>query len=184
VADDEIRPEPIAPPRPERLSLPEGSELTLVLETPVSSADSQEGDTVVARVEKAVGPEGSILLPGGTVVKGHVTEAVSSGRVKGRARVSVDFDRIVVRGRTHELDGTSISAEAGDDHGRDARIIGGSSAAGAVIGAIADGKKGFLRGALIGAGLGGGAVLATKGHEIELPAGSRWKVRVQETVRL
>lgn len=175
---------PVVAPRAEAWSLPEGTELTLLLETPVSSSRSRQGDAVVARVERAEGPEGRIVLPGGTVLKGRVAEAVPSGRVKGRARVSVAFDRIVVRGRTHEIEGTRVTVEAPDDHGRDAKIIGGGSAAGAVLGAIADGKKGFVRGAVIGATVGGGAVLATKGREIELPAGSRWKVRVTESVRL
>lgn len=171
-------------PRLERMVLPEGTELTLVLETPVSSVNSIEGDAVVARVERAVSESGRILLPGGTVLKGRVSEALPAGRVKGRARVSVDFNRIVVRGRAHELETTRISAVAPDEHGRDGKIIGGSAAAGAILGAIADGKKGFLRGAVIGAGVGSGAVLVTKGREIELPSGSRWTVRVRETVRL
>lgn len=182
--DSATRVHPVVAPRPEAWSLPEGTELTLLLETPLSSARSRQGDAVVARVERAEGPEGRIVLPGGTVLRGRVAEAVPSGRVKGRARVSVAFDRIVVRGRTHEIEGTRVTVEAPDDHGRDAKIIGGGSAAGAVLGAIADGKKGFVRGAVIGATVGGGAVLATKGREIELPAGSRWKVRVTEAVRL
>jgi hypothetical protein len=63
-------------------------------------------------------------------------------------------------------------------------MVGGGGAAGAILGALVDGKKGMVRGALIGAAAGGGAALATKGREIELPAGSRWKVRIRETVRL
>jgi hypothetical protein len=183
-ADALPRAQPPAPPRPERWVLPEGTELTLRLETPLFSATSREGDPVVARVERAAGPEGKVLLPGGTVVRGRVTEAVGSGRVSGRARVTVDFDRLVVRGRSHELEGARISAEARSEGGRDAKMVGGGSAAGAILGALVDGKKGLVRGALIGAAAGGGAALATKGREIELPAGSRWKVRIRETVRL
>ena len=182
--DGLVRAQTPAPPRPERWVLPKGTELTLRLETPVSSAASREGDAVVARVERAAGPDGTILLPGGTVVRGRVTEAVGSGRAKGRARVSLDFDRIVVRGRSHELEGARISAEARGEGGRDAKMVGGGGAAGAILGALVDGKKGMVRGALIGAAAGGGAALATKGREIELAAGSRWKVRIRETVRL
>ena len=170
--------------RPTRLVLPEGTELTLVLETAVSSVTSNEGDAVVARVERAVGDDGRIVLPGGTVLHGRVTEAQASGRVKGRARVAVDFDRIVVRGRTHELNVSPVVAEAAGEGGKDAKIVGGSAAAGAVIGAIAGGKKGAVKGAVIGAGAGGAAVLATKGKDVELPAGSRWTVRLQNSLQL
>lgn len=171
-------------PRATSLVLPEGTELHLILEEGLSSATSRVGETVTARVERAVGDDGRIVLPGGTVLQGRVTDVRSSGRVSGRARVAVDFDRIVVRGRTHELQATQILAEAPSQSGRDAKIVGGSAAAGAILGAIADGKKGAVRGAVVGAGAGGAAVLITKGREIEMPAGSRWTVRVRNSVRL
>ena len=118
------------------------------------------------------------------MLKGHVVEARASGRVKGRAMVSVDFDRIVVRGRTRELEASPISVEAPDDHGKDAKIVGGAAAAGAIIGAIKDGKEGFAKGAILGGAAGTGAVLVTRGRDIEIPAGSRWTVRLKDTVRL
>lgn len=185
--DDAFGAEPVASmgdpaPRRERLSLAEGSELQLVLETGVSSETSNEGDRVVARVERATGPDGRILLPGGTVLQGRVTSADSAGRVRGRSRVAVDFDKIVVRGRTYDLATTSIEALGEASHKRDAAIIGGSTAAGAIIGGIT--KRGVKKGAVIGAIGGTGAVLATRGEQLELPSGSRWTVRVTQAARL
>ena len=186
--DDEVfGGEPVASmgdpaPRRERLSLAEGSELQLVLETGVSSETSNEGDRVVARVERATGPDGRILLPGGTVLQGRVTSADSAGRVRGRSRVAVDFDKIVVRGRTYDLATTSIEALGDASHKRDAAIIGGSTAAGAIIGGIT--KRGVKKGAVIGAVGGTGVVLATRGEQIELPSGSRWTVKVTQAARL
>jgi len=169
--------------RAERISIPAGTQLSLVLETPVSSATSRPGDRVTARVERATGEDGRVLLPGGTVLKGRVLDAQGSGRVSGRARVAIAFDQIVVRGRTQRLDTTEIEAVATDSHQRDAAIIGGGTAAGAIIGGIAGGGKGAGKGAIIGGLAGAGAVLGTKGKEIELPAGSRWTVRVKDGVR-
>ena len=174
-----VRPEPV-----ESLRLGEGTELKLRLETALSSATSREGDPVTARVESATDDGGRITLPGGTVLKGRVVEVKRSGRVKGRALVAVDFDRIVVRGRTSELEASPISAEAPDDHGRDAKIVGGAAAAGAIIGAIKDGGEGFAKGAILGGAAGTGAVLVTRGKDIEIPAGSQWTVRLKDAVRL
>ena len=184
--EPDFEPEPRREPaaRPEPLVLPEGTELTLVLENTLSSIGSQEGDAVTARVERATSDDGRVALPGGSVLRGRVVEAVPSGRVKGRARLAVAFDSITVRGRSHELQATLITAEAPDSSGRDAKMAGGAAAAGAVIGAIAGGKKGAAKGAVIGGVVGGGAVLATKGGEIELPAGSRWKVKLRDSLRL
>lgn len=169
--------------RAERVTIPAGTQLTLVLETPLSSATSHAGDRVEARVERATSEDGRVLLPGGTVLKGKVVDAQSSGRVKGRARLAVAFDQIVVRGRTQRLDTTEIEATAADSHERDAAVIGGGAAAGAIVGAITGGGKGAKKGAIIGGAAGTGAVLATKGKEVELPAGSRWTVRVKDSVK-
>jgi type IV secretory pathway VirB10-like protein len=171
-------------PRPTRLVLPRETELTLVLEEELTSDQSREGDAVTARVERAVGEDGRIVLPGGTVLRGKVTEALSSGRVKGRARVAVTFDRIVVRGVTHELDATPIMAEAAGESGRDAKVVGGAAAAGAILGAITGGKKGAVKGTVLGGAAGGAAVLLTKGREVQIPAGSRWTVRLRDSLRL
>lgn len=167
----------------ERVSIPAGTQLSLVLETPLSSATSHSGDRVEARVERAMSDDGRVLLPGGTVLKGKVVEAQSSGRVKGRARLVVAFDQIVVRGRTQPLATTEIEATATDSHKRDGAVIGGGAAAGAIIGAITGGGSGAKKGAIIGGAAGTGAVLATKGKEIDLPSGSRWTVRVKDGVR-
>lgn len=187
-ADDERAPlptaRPAAPPAVPPLVLTEGSKLTLRFEKALSSERSRAGDAVTARVESATDSAGRVALPGGTLLHGRVVEARQAGRVKGRARVSVDFDRIVVRGRTHEIDATAITVEAPDDHGRDAKIVGGSAAAGAIIGAIKDGKEGFAKGALIGGAGGTGAVLLTRGRDVEIQAGSRFTVTVKDTVRL
>jgi hypothetical protein len=164
--------------------VPANTQLTLRLETAVSSATSTPGDRVTARVERAVSDDGTIVLPGGTVLHGRVTEADAAGRVKGKARVAVAFDRIVVRGRSHPLEATVLSAIAPDSHARDAKVIGGSAVAGAIIGGLKGGKSGAAKGAVIGAGAGTGAVMVTKGREVEMAAGSRWVVRTRNALRL
>jgi type IV secretory pathway VirB10-like protein len=191
-------PEPMDPPREaaeparvvvreeppvEQVSVPAGTQLSLVLETALSSATSHAGDKVTARVERATGEDGRVLLPGGTVMRGHVVDARPSGRVSGKARVVVAFDEIVVRGRAQRLDTTEIEAVASDSHERDGAIVGGGVAAGAIIGGITGGGKGAGKGAVIGGLAGTGAVLATKGKEIDMPAGSRWTVKVRDGVR-
>jgi hypothetical protein len=171
-------------PRRERLELEPGTELQIVLETALSSETANEGDPVVARVERATDESGRTALPGGTLLKGTVYRADSAGRVKGRSQLAVDFNRLVVRGREYRVDTTAILAEGPASHKRDAAIVGGSTAAGAIIGGIADGGKGARKGAIIGAVGGAGAVLATKGREIEMPSGSRWTVQVKNGVRI
>jgi len=178
--------EPTMAPEPNRdqISLPAGTELQLVLEGGLSSATSHVGDAVTARVARATAPDGRIVLPGGTVLKGRVYHADAAGRVKGKSRLAVDFDRIVVRGVEHRLDTTAIDVTGPDSHGRDAAIIGGSTVGGAIVGGILGGGSGAKKGAVVGVLGGTGAVLATRGKDVEIPAGSNWTVRVKDRVAL
>jgi hypothetical protein len=178
--------EPVTAPEPnqDRLSLAAGTELQLVLEKGLSSATSHVGEPVTARVQRATAPDGRIVLPGGTVLKGRVYRADAAGRVSGKSRLAVDFDRIVVRGVEHRLDTTAIDVEGPDSHGRDAAIIGGSTVGGAIVGGILGGGSGAKKGAVVGVLGGTGAVLATRGKDVEIPAGSNWTVRVKDRVAL
>jgi hypothetical protein len=171
-------------PGPRREDVPAGTSLTLVLESPLSTETSREGEQVTARVERATDEDGRVVLPGGAVLRGRVTEVDRAGRVSGRAHLAVKWDTLTVRGESHRIAVSDLAMTAEAQHGRDAKIIGGSTAAGAIIGGIIDGGSGAKKGALIGVGAGAGAVLVNKGKDVEMPAGSRWTVRVKETVRL
>ena len=169
-------------PRREFITIPNGTELKLVLETGLSSETSSVGERVVARVERAMSPDGRVVLPGGTVLRGSVVAADRAGRVKGVSHLRVDFDRIVVRGQEHPLRATSLDVLGPDTTKQDVAVIAGSTAAGAIIGKIMD--KGAKKGAVVGAATGTGAVLVTRGEAVEMPAGSRWTVRTTDSIRL
>jgi len=186
----EARPEPepvvehAAAPAPVRVAatpapplvIEEGTSFDLVLENALSSRTSQAGDKVVARIEHASAPDGALVLPGGSFLEGRVVEARESGRVKGKARLDVAFDRIVVRGQRHAIETTGLSYEADNSHKRDAAIVAGGAAAGAILGKVTGGSA--KKGAVLGGAAGGGTVLATKGKEVDVAAGSPASVRV------
>jgi hypothetical protein len=175
--------EPLAP-RVEPIEVPAGTQLMLVLENSLSSATSRPGQQVTARIERSTSPDGRVVLPGGSLLKGRVADAAGAGRVSGRARLAVTFDHVVVRGRSYPLATTAIEVQAPAGTKRDAEIIGGGTAAGAVLGAIVGGGTGAKKGAIIGATAGTGAVLVTKGKELEIPAGSRWTVSTRGSTRI
>lgn len=172
------------PPRPAPIVIPEGTTLPVVLETSLSSSASKAGDTVVGKLVSDVTSGERVLVPAGSELRGRVTAAVDAGRVKGRARLAFVFDTLVVEGRTHEVATQAIDITAGKNHKRDAAIIGGGALAGGIIGAIADGKGGAGKGVLIGGAAGTGAVLATKGKEISLPAGTQVNVKLNAAAPL
>jgi hypothetical protein len=153
--------------------LPAGSVIPVRMESSVSSARSDPEDRVRAIVRENVRSNGRVVIPAGSEIRGHVLSAKRSGRVKGRAQLAVRFNEVNINGRWHRIGTQRISLVAPDSHKRDGVMVGGGAGAGAIIGAIVDGKEGAAKGALLGAGTGTGAVLATRGKEVGMPTGSR-----------
>jgi hypothetical protein len=170
--------------RPAPVTAPEGATFALDLETAISSATSRPGDRVVARLAEDVRVGEKIVVPAGSEVRGRVTEAVPSGRVKTRARLAFDFDTLVLEGKEHSIGTRPVDITAGSTHNKDAATIGIGAGAGAIIGAIANGGKGAGIGALIGGAAGTGVMLVNTGKEVELGAGTRVTVKLTRETRL
>jgi len=164
--------------------LEEGTALLMKLETTVSTATAKAGDVLTAKLLEPVRQGERVLVPEGAEVRGKVVTAVRSGKTKGRARLVFDFDRLTVDGRAQEIATSSIDITAENSKKRDAAIIGGGAGAGAIIGGIAKGGKGAAVGAIIGGAAGGGAVLATRGKEVVLEAGTHVQVKLRESAKL
>jgi hypothetical protein len=164
--------------------LPEGTVLPVTFETTVSSATSHAEDKVVARVREDVHAGGRVVIPAGSELRGHVVTARRSGKVKGQAYVSLRFTELSTGGKTYAVSTAAVSKLAPKTHEKDAQVIAGSAAAGALVGAIAHGGKGAAVGAAVGGGAGTGVVLATRGEEVHLPAGTRWRVRLTKPLAL
>jgi hypothetical protein len=175
-------PEPTPTPRPRVVAA--GTALPIVLREGLTTKTAKPEDRVVAELAEDVVVDGDVLLPAGSEVSGHVVTALRSGRVKGKARLVVSFDQVRADGKTFRIDATGFDVTAGSSIGKDAKIAGGAAAGGAVIGAIADGGEGALKGGLIGGAVGGAAVLATRGQEVEIPAGSRYEIELRKSLRL
>jgi hypothetical protein len=170
--------------RPAPVIVPEGATLSLVLETAISSQTSRSGDRVVARLAEGVRVGEKVVVPAGSEVRGRVTAAVPSGRVKTRARLAFAFDTLVLDGKEHAIGTGAIDITAPDTHKKDAVTIGIGAGAGAIVGGIAKGGKGAAIGTLIGGAAGTGVVLVNTGKEVELAVGSRMTVRLTNEARL
>jgi hypothetical protein len=171
-------------PPPEPRVLAAGTVLPLVLGSTVASNTSHVGDRVVATLAEDVSEDGRVLLPAGTEVMGRVTVAKQSGRVQGRARLVMEFDEVRDGGSSYRIAASPVDVTAESSKGKDAKIAGGAAAAGAVIGAITGGGKGALKGTAIGGAAGGAAVLATRGVEVELAAGTRVSVKLTSKTQI
>ena len=157
------------------VTLPAGTDLTLELTSPVSSATANVEDPVTATLDRAVTLEGVDVLPAGSTVRGEVASVERAGKVKGRARLALRFHTISAGGETYRM-AAPFDIVAPATKGEDARKIGLPAAGGAVVGAIIGGGKGAAIGAAIGGGAGTAHVLMTAGEEVTLNRGATLNV--------
>ena len=166
------------------MTVPAGTALNVALQTVVSSDQSKVEDTVRAALTKSIVIDGTTVVPEGATLVGTVLEVHQSGRVKGRASVALRFTQLHVRDETLGIRTPRITREAEATKSEDAKKIGIGAGAGALIGAVAGGKKGAAIGGVVGAGAGTGAVLATRGKEVRLGAGTRIRTVFEEPVTI
>jgi len=175
---------PPSPPPPRYLTIPEGTVIEIRLEERVASNQQQTGDHFRARLDRDIEVDGEVIFPVGTEVVGKVLEAEKSGRVEGRARMELALDSLKRGDEAFSVRTNPIAIEAEGSKGRDAKIIGGAAAVGALIGAITGGKKGAAVGAATGAGAGTAGVLVTRGEEVDLPKERLLSFRLEDPVEV
>jgi len=163
------------------VTIPSGTTLSLSLTSAVASDTSRVEDAVRGKLAKPIIVAGTTVAPAGSGLTGSIIDAKESGRVKGKASVAFRFDRIVVRGESHTIQTARIFREAASSTKSDVKKGAVGAGAGALIGGIAGGGSG----AAIGAGIGGaGTVLATKGKEVKLPAGTTVGTRLTAAMKV
>jgi hypothetical protein len=172
-----------APPQPQfrEVTVPAGTALSVRLTTPIASDTSRVEDEVRGTLAKSLVIGGVVTVPAGAEVIGTVRSVKRSGRVKGRASVAFRFERLLVRNEPVAIRTALVTRQAEMKKSEDVKKGAIGAAAGAIIGGIAGGGKG----AAIGAGVGGtGAVVATRGEEVRLAAGTTVRTTVREAVRI
>ena len=147
--------------------LPEGTTIQVRLTERLDSDTNRSGQMFEALLDQDLTANGRLIARAGNLVKGRLVEVVDSGRVQGRARMSLELTEIQTVDGTFPIETNRVVVEASGSAKRDATVVGGTAILGAIIGAIAGGKSGAGLGAVIGAAGGTGAVLVTEGKDVE-----------------
>jgi hypothetical protein len=170
------------------VTIPAGTILRLRVTRGFGSDISRVEDTVTATLARAVVINGRTALPAGSSARGYVVDATRPGKVKGRGRVAVRFNRIEPARdeRTYAMQTRSWVAVAPATKKKDALTIGIPAAGGALVGALVDGKKGAGIGAAAGGGAGTAVVLTTRGKDVRVNRGAMLSVHLTAplTVRI
>lgn len=176
---------PPEPPKPTMASVPAGSVLMLSTDNTLDSKTAQVDDTFTATVVDDVRVGERILIPAGSTVRGRVTEAVAAKRGAGNAKLSIAFDTLELEsGYKTQIIGTFQQVTESKKK-RNAAVIGGSAAGGALLGRIL-GKdtKGAVIGSIIGGGIGTAVVMGKEGEQVSIPAGTPFEIHLDEAVKV
>ena len=156
------------PPEPQKVTLPSGTSLAVRLVDTIDSATAQTGDQFHANLDVPVAIDGDVVIPAHYDIEGHVVNAQSSGKFKGRALLELQLDRIKVGDHWYSVDTDHFKQETGSRGKNTAEKVGAGAVAGAVLGGIFGGGKGAAIGSVAGAGAGGGVQAASKKPDIKL----------------
>jgi hypothetical protein len=177
--------EPVPPPpTAHEVTVASGTELPLELLTSVTSETAAVEDEVRARLKQAVSVNGETVIPNGATLIGSVTEVDRAGRVQGRAKLAMRFTEVTFSGERHRINTGALNFEADASKKDDLTKVGAGAGIGAVIGGILGGGKGAAKGAAIGGAAGGGAVLATRGKDVELASGTALTAVLSSPLRM
>jgi len=157
---------------PKPVTVPEGTEIPVILTSSISSKTAHPGDEFEASVAQDVAVGNEVAIPKGARVTGTVVDAKKQGTFKGEANLAIKLTRLEVRGKGYAIDTSSYAGTQKGKGKRTAAVTGGGAAIGALIGGLAGGGKGAAIGAGVGAGGGLAASGATGGKNVEFPSES------------
>ncbi len=175
---------PPPPPPPVTAVLPSGTTIQARLRAPISSRRNNTGDRFEALLDHDLVVGDHLLAPAGSRMVGTLTEVKKSGKVKGRAKMSLTFNELQAAGETYDVQTSILAFEASGSKKKDATRIGIASGIGAVVGAIAGGGKGAAIGTAIGAGAGTGVAVATPGKSIEFEVEQLFEVVLEQSAKM
>lgn len=183
----------------EKVLIPAGTRLGVVLENGISTRSAKVGDSIYLRTSFPLTQNNRIVIPIGSYLRGELLETKRPGRVKGKGEFRLKLNTLILpNGYTVDLNAAPRSADSGGKEtmdsegkvtgpggkGKDVATVAETTATGAGIGAIADGIKGAGVGAGIGGVAGLAAVLLTRGPEAELPRGSTLDIVLEHELAL
>jgi hypothetical protein len=160
--------------------VPSGQELDVRLQGPLSSETAKVEQRFETTTVADLTQNGRVLIPAGSVVRGVVSAVDPAGRgLDRKGSMTLSFDQMTVNGRTHDIRAQATSIFESRGIRDEAGTAGAGGAVGGIIGGIIGGVKGAVLGAVIGAG---GAIAATEGKDVELPAGTIVRLRLDSPV--
>jgi hypothetical protein len=164
-------------------TLDQGTEFFVRLEEPLSSKTARIEDRFEAVLPQPVRSGDRTAIPAGARVRGIVKDVEPAHRPSKGGRLELYFDTLYLDRTRLDIRAPVVSIEQDKDN--DKVGTAGKAGIGAVLGGVLGGIIGGKNGAIVGTLLGGsGAVVGTKGEEVELPAGTLVRIRLDRPLTI
>ena len=152
------------------VKIPAGTSVQVRIDENLSSETANVGQIFHGSLAAKVVANGRTLFPRGAIVIGEVVSVERSGRLSRPGELELGLRTIRTGGRTYSVSVQTLLIK-GDSHTKsNVTKIGGGTAMGALIGAIAGGGKGAAIGAGVGAAAGTGVAAGTGKKPAEVQA--------------
>jgi hypothetical protein len=146
-----------------------GAEVKVRLLEQLDTSETKGGQLFSATVAEPVVYGKRTILTRGTAVQGRVTDVIRPGRLHQPASFTLQLTNIIGTRGAGGLQAQALHIDGQSHAVRNVALIGGGAAAGAILGGVADGKKGALIGTAVGAGAGTATAYLTGKQELVLP---------------
>lgn len=174
-----------APPPPVYgVQIPSGTTLTVRMIDAVDSDKASLGQTFRCSVDEPLIIDNQTLIPRGADAVAKLVQDQQSGKFEGKTILTLSVQQVSVNGRMVDVTTGNVTQASSSRGARTAKVVGGTTALGAIAGALAGGGKGAAIGAASGAAVGGAAEVMTKGQQVKIPSETRLTFTIQQPVQL
>lgn len=163
------------------LDVPAGTEFDVRLSQSLSSSTNLVEDRFEATTLVDLRDGDNLIVPAGAVMRGVVSSVTKTSRSDRTGRLTLAFDQVTIGRRAFPIRATVTQTIESEGIKGETGRVGAGAGVGAVLGGILGGVKGAIAGILIG---GGGTIAATEGKDVDLPAGSILRVRLDSGLNL
>ena len=158
--------------------------ITVRLIDPIRSDEAAPGAIYWASVDNPVYANGRVVIPAYSSAVVQLLERTSSGRMAGKTSLTLALTKVEVGGTPYSVQTTETVQASNNRASASTKIIGGTAAAGAIIGALAGGGHGAAIGAGSGAAAGAAVSVLRPGQKVRLAAETKLTFRLAAPLSL